>query len=513
MGSGVRKGGRSRVLKRCAAAATVATSTAMIAGTSPALAGVQQEFAIFDTCPVNTPGVVQCLVSETSSGEFKLGSKAVTVDKTITLEGAISETTQELVGAKLSKTPLTVPGGLVGIEGLGGEVTATAELAGPVDLTLNNLGTNSPALTMPLKVNLGNPALGSECYIGSSAEPVTLKLTSGTTSPPSPNKPITGNVGTFTLKDHSRLIIDSGSSLVDNSFAAPGVNGCGGLLAPVIDPVVDLDAGLPAAAGSNTAILGGMLYSAPSRVVKAEAQLPEFGRCEKTEPVKVGKERFYHGHYEAAGCVEENPQPPAEVNGPYEWSPGPAPNDGFTATAGKVTLESVGKAAIKCAAAAASGSYTGLKTATATLTLTGCVRADTKASCQSSGAGSGVIVASGLEGELGFVKNVFEGEQLNVSAGLDLKHSPTLLSAECGGAPLSVSGSVIGTIGAVDKMTSKFTLKFQAAGGKQSPESFEEKPNDTLLSTLGAGSPEQAGLTATGKISNAEPLEVRAATE
>jgi hypothetical protein len=484
-----------------------------IGSASVAQAGVQQEFAMFKNCPVDAPGVVQCLVSDTNSGEFKLGSKAVAVNKTITLEGAISETTSELVGATLSKTPLTIPGGLVGIE-LGGvtEVTATAELADPVSLTLNNLGTNQPALSMPLKVKLSNPAVGETCYIGSSSEPVTLNLTSGTTSPPAPNKPITGTPGTFTLKDHARLIVDSGSKLVDNSFAAPGVNGCG----PVpllVDPIVDEDAGLPAAAGNNTAILEGTLYSAPSRVVKAEALLPEIGRCTKTQAEKVGKEKLFHGHYEERDCVEENPQPPGSQNGEYEWTPGPGPSSSFNVSLGKTTLESVGKTVIKCAGASGPGQYTGTKTASATLTFTGCQRADTKASCQSSGAAAGEIVTSPLEGELGFIEDVFEGETLNVSVGLDLKHSPTLLTADCGGSALSVSGSVIAPVGAVNKMLPSFSLHYKATGGKQAPEGFEEKPDDTLSGTFGGGSPEQTGLTSTGKIANGEKLEIRGATE
>jgi hypothetical protein len=495
-------------------ACTLAVSVAAaVAGVSSASAGVQQEFAMFQNCPVNTPGVVQCLRSNTEAGEFKLGSKAVAVNKTITLEGAISETTHELVGATLSKTPLTIPGGLVGIE-LGGvtEVTATAELADPVTLSLDNLGTDQPALSMPLKVKLSNPALGEACFIGSSSEPVTLNLTSGTTSPPGPNTPITGTPGTFTLRDHGHLIVDSGSRLVDNSFAAPGVNGCG----PVpllVDPVVDLDAGLPAAAGHNTAILEGTLYSASARVIKAEALLPEIGRCTKVAPEKVGKEKVFHGHYEAAGCVEENPQRTGLQNGKYEWTPGPGPSSSFNVTLGKTTLESVGKTAIKCTAATGPGQYTGTKTASATLTFTGCQAADTKASCNSSGAGAGEIVTSPLEGELGFIKDVFEGETLSVSVGLDLKHSPTLLTADCGGSAVSVAGSVIAPVGAVNKMLSAFTLKYKAAGGKQAPEGFEEKPNDTLSASFGGGSPEQTGLTSTGKIANGEKLEIRGATE
>jgi hypothetical protein len=279
------------------------------------------------------------------------------------------------------------------------------------------------------------------------------------------------------------------------------------------DPIVDLDAGLPAAAGNNTAILGGTLYSASARVVKAEALLPEIGRCTKVVPAKVGKEKVFNGHYEAKDCVEENPQPTGRQNGEYEWTPGPGPSSSFSVSLGRTTLESVGKTVVKCAAASGSGQYTGLKTANATLTFTGCQRTDTKAPCQSAGAGSGEIVTSPLEGELGFIQNVFEGETLNVSVGLDLKRSPTLLTADCGGSALSVSGSVIAPIGAVDKMLSSFSLHYTQASGKQVPEAFEEKPKDTLAATFGGGSPEQTGLSGTGKVVNGEKLEIRAATE
>jgi hypothetical protein len=46
-----------------------------------------------------------------------------------------------------------------------------------------------------VKVRLENPFLGSECYVGSNSSPVVLNLTTGTTSPPAPNKPIKGTVG------------------------------------------------------------------------------------------------------------------------------------------------------------------------------------------------------------------------------------------------------------------------------------------------------------------------------
>jgi hypothetical protein len=39
------------------------------------------------------------------------------------------------------------------------------------------------------------PLLGSSCYVGSSARPLQLNLTAGATSPPAPNKPISGKRG------------------------------------------------------------------------------------------------------------------------------------------------------------------------------------------------------------------------------------------------------------------------------------------------------------------------------
>jgi len=149
--------------------------------------------------------------------------------KTITLQGGVAGGVNEVGSAlvpaadgnTLSKTPLTIPGGLIGIE-LDGitEVTATAELAGPVILDLPNLGTNNPALTMPLKVKLDNPLLLNSCYVGSDTEPVTLlQLTTGTSGS------ITGSKGTVHVLDHNKIIEVAGSSLVDTRSRRRGPMG------------------------------------------------------------------------------------------------------------------------------------------------------------------------------------------------------------------------------------------------------------------------------------------------
>jgi hypothetical protein len=51
-----------------------------------------------------------------------------------------------------------------------------------------------------------------------------------------------------------------GQKLVDNSFATPGANGCGGLFSFLIDPFVESIVGVPSAAGTDKAILGGSTY-------------------------------------------------------------------------------------------------------------------------------------------------------------------------------------------------------------------------------------------------------------
>ncbi|HXQ88150.1 MAG TPA: hypothetical protein VN733_00800, partial [Solirubrobacterales bacterium] len=113
------------------------------------------------------------------------------------------------------------------------------------------------ALKMPVKVKLDNPFLGSNCYIGSNSNPMIWNLTTGKTAPPPPNTSISGNPGTPAENPTGSIITVTGNKLVDNSFAAPGASGCGGLFSFLIDPFVNSVAGVPSPAGKNTAILEG----------------------------------------------------------------------------------------------------------------------------------------------------------------------------------------------------------------------------------------------------------------
>jgi hypothetical protein len=268
------------------------------------------DFAVFKQCPRFTKGVELCLYSETTSGSVTLGKQSVPINEDknhpIILQGGITNAGEEdekfvgaLNGETLSKSPQKVPGGLLDIiecNKITGEgwaekgarfacelifenaitgITATTELAKPaseIGISTNNLeNREGAALTLPVKVHLENPFLGSECYVGSSSSPVTLKLTTGTTSPPGPNKPISGKVGTISAKDEFEFLEITNNTLVDNAFSAPEASGCGGIFSFLIDPLIDSKLGLPSAAGNNTAIQNNVIKEGTAEgVIKSE---------------------------------------------------------------------------------------------------------------------------------------------------------------------------------------------------------------------------------------------------
>ena len=474
-------------------------------GTASASAGIDKELSVFAQCPVSVPGVDGCAYSTVTGGEFKLGSKVTPIVHPITLQGGLKEGSNELIpaadGNTLSKTPQTVPGGLVGLGLPGEEVTATAELAGPVFLNSTALLRGGPSVLLPLKVKLDNTLLGATCYVGTPAEPLSLTLTTGTTNPPPPNTPISGKTGSLSFTAAGNITRVTGTTVVDNEFAAPGANGCGP--AGLENSVVNNAAGLPSAAGNNKVVQETEFLQANPEKLKNQAILPAIGRCVKTK-VK------HTGEFETAHCVSASPG-----EGNYEWLEGPGAKPNFKTTSGVTALEGVGGAKVSCKKSTGSGTYTGAKTLTASLKLTGCALSSSKAACQSSGAPSGEIDTSSLNGQLGFIEDRSSPtDELLVSAGVDLSQAPTLITAQCAGVSeaLSVSGSAIGAIASPNKMSNGVTLSYSQSSGKQSPEAFEEAAKDTLSATLGSGA-EQAGLSTKQKLTSEEHLEVKVAQE
>jgi hypothetical protein len=265
-----------------------------------ATAELTGQYAKFSNCPFTNPEALKCVYSKTEGGEVVLGSKKVSIINPVVLQGAYTEGDVNGVskfiaatdGVTLSKASQPVSGGLAGIvsppdsaplvktivaalfnNGLTG-VSATLELARPASEILvneNNLGGEiDTALKLPVKVHLENPFLGESCYLGSARAPIFWNLTSGTTEPPAPGKPISGTAGSIEAIDGGRIFATKGTKLVGNSWAAPTANGCGGALSFLINPIVDSALRLPLPGGRNAAILVNAVHLVPATTVKEE---------------------------------------------------------------------------------------------------------------------------------------------------------------------------------------------------------------------------------------------------
>ncbi len=206
-------------------------------------------------------GVEACVRSEVKSGNFKMGSKNVPIEKPIVLSGGTNIEFENFVyNSKGGMPPVKqkVPGGVIGLTGL----TWLAEFLGIEALTLYAATelSGTPVfhgvtdIDLPIKVHLINGVLGNNCYVG----PINLKMTIGTTNPPLPNKPITGKEPLLTFDEKYEILHLNGGKYVDNSFSAPGATGCVltlfGFIPISINGLVNTQSGLPSAAGNNETI-------------------------------------------------------------------------------------------------------------------------------------------------------------------------------------------------------------------------------------------------------------------
>jgi len=280
-------------------AATCLTALAALAFAGSASAKLTGEFTRFEQCPYSNLEVRKCIYSPTEGGEVVLGNKKVPITSTAVLQGGFSKPNPETGvstffdaknGITLSKAPQSVPGGLAGIvpdekspflvkalikfffeNSLTG-VNSTLELAkSPSGIKISENALSEEigiALEMPVKVHLENPFLGKSCYVGSSSSPVVFKLTTGITTPPAPNKSIQGYSGELNLLEEGSVLRLDKAVLVDNSWSAPAASGCGGILSFLVNPIINGQIGLPAAAGKNTAILKNTIYVGAAAAVR-----------------------------------------------------------------------------------------------------------------------------------------------------------------------------------------------------------------------------------------------------
>lgn len=206
-----------------------------------------------------------CVRTEVTGGNLKMGNKNVPIEKPIVLIGGTDGNLQNFVynsDGGLRPAKQKVPGGVIGLTGLtwlleffGSDALtlyAVTELAGTPDVNIFE-----EPVELPIKAHLETPSgvLGKNCYIGSNSNPISLNLITGTTSPPGPNKPITGVEPTFDFNGETQISYLNNGTFVDNSFAAPGASGCTltlfGFIPISLNSIVNLQAGVPSPAGTN----------------------------------------------------------------------------------------------------------------------------------------------------------------------------------------------------------------------------------------------------------------------
>lgn len=250
--------------RRAAAPFAIAISALALFASSALAAAPAPGYGQFAGCPspAENPSSGLCLRTVISGGNFKMGSKNVPIQNPMTLTGALDTSNGNFIynsEGGLTKVKQKVPGGVVGLTGL----TWLLEVLGSNALTLYAVtelaGTPKELLsepaTLPVKVHLINPVLGNNCYVGSNSNPITLQLITGTTNPPPPNEPITGREPGQSFDESLDIFHFTNGEYVDNSFSAPGASGCVltllGFIPISINGLVDTQAGLPAAAGTN----------------------------------------------------------------------------------------------------------------------------------------------------------------------------------------------------------------------------------------------------------------------
>jgi hypothetical protein len=283
---------------RVAVSALLAVALAALGLAGTAQAKLVGNYTKFAQCPYLNLEVKKCLYATTTSGEVVLGKKKVPIEKAVVLQGGLGALKEDGFasaffaasnGITLAKVPQNVPGGLLGIvpdasspflvkalikffleNSLTG-VNSTLELAKPASAIrvneTNLAGEIDIALEMPVKVHLENPFLGKSCFVGSESSPITLKLTTGTTAPPGPNKAISGKAGELEFLEEGRILELKGAKLVDNSWSAPTASGCGGILSFLVTPIINAQLGTTTA-GNNTAILNNDIFVAAGGAVR-----------------------------------------------------------------------------------------------------------------------------------------------------------------------------------------------------------------------------------------------------
>ncbi len=211
-------------------------------------------FPNFSGCTATEFNEEACINVQNRSGTLTIKGFAVPLGDSLEIRGTLLAQPSGAVFVPPAGTngffarAVPVPGGLLGLAGIpGNDALAITQLAGSPSQIVVDVTTNS--IRLPIKVRLVNLLLGMNCHIGSNRNPVMLNLITGTTSPPPPNRPISGRQGEPTFTERAILIRDNLN--VENAFAVPSSSTCG-LGLGLINTLVNLKLGLPSAAGNNS---------------------------------------------------------------------------------------------------------------------------------------------------------------------------------------------------------------------------------------------------------------------
>jgi hypothetical protein len=245
---------RKRHRKILVAAALSALASMAILASAANAAKPAPGYSDFAGCP--SPAEQQfigvCVKDEFTGGHIGIGNREIPITNTIVLRGGVEqETSNFLYNSEGGIIPVrqTVPGGLTGFTGYKWldeaiknssqlKLYATVELAGQVGSQL------ASTFNVPIKIHLENQFLGSGCYVGSNANPITLHLSTA-------KEP-----GEFEEEaSRPEVIKATGGIFADHSYAVPAASGCVfnyGSTHQSIDKIVNSAYGLPAAPGKDT---------------------------------------------------------------------------------------------------------------------------------------------------------------------------------------------------------------------------------------------------------------------
>ncbi|TAK56511.1 MAG: hypothetical protein EPO22_13570 [Dehalococcoidia bacterium] len=284
------------------------------------------DWAAFTRCPVDDPAMLAvdgsatvswCVAADSPGGSIKLGNTTSSTGETNVQFGLIrSGQSFALVsppGGAIVAAPVNVPGGVLGLmcpssdplvasvcslatDNALNRVSAVVQAAGsPSDFRFDAVITGAPILTLPIKVQLQNPLLGSNCYIGSDADPIIL------------HPAVTSFAGVRTRGENfdangtpnpaGPLVLGEISGLTegDSTFAVPAASGCG--LAGALDGAINSRSGLPSPSGNNHVTLN-----------SASSSLASFANAPALFP-NAGKQFAADWHSACNGCMTTSTSP------------------------------------------------------------------------------------------------------------------------------------------------------------------------------------------------------------